>query len=235
MIDIYRTIIPQLPDGVIIYNGNTDPAISYEGTRTAVKAIGYPEMDGGSYRPWFYNHTNTSISFLQMKSILFGTDHLVPHDTVGIQLGGYITNYAVVPSSSLSSRKKECTGGSLSFVTIHGSGHLVPQNRPQASYHMIFKFLQLQKCNCQSSSPLSSTRRRGSALARNDCGKRTKNVDQQSLPYRLSIDCCFLSLSPLLPSNASLLAIHNDTALLQQTINNWTVHAKTSGYVCVRP
>ena len=174
MIDIYRIILPQLPSGAWIYNGNTDPALSYEGTRTAVKAMGYPEIDGGSYRPWFYHHTHTSISFLQSKSILYGTEHLVVSDTVGIQLGGHVTNYAVRPGEP----------PRLSFVTIHGSGHLVPQNRPQSSYHMISKFLQH--------------------------------------------GCC---LSPLLPSNATLSAIRNDTELLLQTINNWTLLAKSSEYV----
>ena len=226
MIDIYRMIIPQLPDGVLIYNGNTDPAISYEGTRTAVKAMGYPEIDGGSYRPWFYHHTNTSIEFLQMKSILFGTDHLVPHDTVGVQLGGYITNYAValVPSvSTVATRRNGCTGGQLSFVTIHGSGHLVPQNRPQSSYHMISKFLQFWN-DGNSTLPLSflSSMTKERPIVERDSGPITH--ENREVP----LGQCFLPLSPLLPSNASLLAIQNDTALLLQAINHWTRLAKRS-------
>jgi serine carboxypeptidase-like clade 1 len=54
MIDFYRKIVPRLKV-VWVYNGDTDPCLSYEGTRTAIKRIGFQELDGGSYRLWFYN------------------------------------------------------------------------------------------------------------------------------------------------------------------------------------
>ena len=123
MIDFYRMIIPSLQSGTIIYNGDTDPCVSYEGTRTAVKRIGIDELDGGSYRPWFYNHTATSIEIIKEKSITFGPN-LVVHDA-GIQFGGEVVSY----------------DNNLSFVTIHGSGHMVPQFRPQAAFHMLSKLV----------------------------------------------------------------------------------------------
>jgi hypothetical protein len=46
MVDIYQDIVPKL-ELTWIYNGNTDPCVSYEGTREAVKQILQPEMDGG--------------------------------------------------------------------------------------------------------------------------------------------------------------------------------------------
>jgi serine carboxypeptidase-like clade I len=123
MIDFYVKIIPHLPSGTWIYNGNTDPCVSYEGTRTAVKRIGYDELDGGSYRPWFYNHTATSVEVLQEKAILFGPNLVLQN--AGIQMGGEVTNYE----------------NGLCFLTIHGSGHMVPQFRPQAAFHFLSKFL----------------------------------------------------------------------------------------------
>ena len=123
MIDFYRMIVPSLASGTIVYNGDTDPCVSYEGTRTAVKRIGMNELDGGSYRPWFYNHTATTMEILQEKSITFGPN-LIVHDA-GIQFGGEVTSYEK----------------NLSFVTVHGSGHMVPQFRPQAAFHMLSKLL----------------------------------------------------------------------------------------------
>jgi serine carboxypeptidase-like clade I len=123
MIDFYRKLAPQLPGGIWIYNGDTDPCVSYEGTRTAVKRIGFAEVDGGGYRPWFYNHTATTMTVLQEKAVMFGPDLLL-QDT-GVQFGGEVVNYEY----------------GLSFLTVHGSGHMVPQFRPQAALHMLYKLL----------------------------------------------------------------------------------------------
>jgi cathepsin A (carboxypeptidase C) len=38
MIDFYRRIAPQLRT-TIVFNGDTDPCVSYEGTRTAIKQV----------------------------------------------------------------------------------------------------------------------------------------------------------------------------------------------------
>jgi hypothetical protein len=107
MIDLYQEIIPSL-DRTWIYNGDTDPCVSYEGTREAVKQILFEEIDGGSYRPWFYNHTATSITVLQEKAILFGPN-LIVQSLENAQFGGEVVNYS----------------NGLSFITFHGSGHMV--------------------------------------------------------------------------------------------------------------
>ena len=122
MIDIYQEIVPQL-DRTWIYNGDTDPCVSYEGTRLAVKQINIDELDGGSYRPWFYNQTAASIDVLAEKSAMFGPN-LVAQD-MGAQFGGEVTDYH----------------SGLKFVTFHGSGHMVPQFRPQAALHFLQRFV----------------------------------------------------------------------------------------------
>lgn len=161
MIDFYRKLAPKLKS-IWIYNGDTDPCVSYEGTRTAVKRIGFPEIDGGGYRPWFYNHTATTISVLQEKAVMFGPDLLL-QDT-GIQFGGEIVNYE----------------HGLAFLTVHGSGHMVPQFRPQAALHMLQKLLAGQ------------------------------------------------DLSPLLPTNATLLTMSDSQFAV--AMDRWTEQAKASPY-----
>lgn len=122
------SIIASVPDShsVVLpvpFSGDTDPCVSYEGTRTAIERVGFAEIDGGGYRPWFYNHTATSIDVLAEKSALFGPDLLV--QSTGAQFGGEVVNYQ----------------HGLSFLTVHGSGHMVPQFRPQASLHIIQKLV----------------------------------------------------------------------------------------------
>ena len=118
MIDFYRDIVPRL-EIAWVYNGDTDPCVSYEGTRTAMKRVGFEEIDGGSYRPWFYNQTETTLEVLAEKAPLFGPNLLVQR--MGAQIGGEVVDYA----------------HGLSFLTVHGSGHMVPQFRPQAALHML--------------------------------------------------------------------------------------------------
>ena len=101
MIDFYRTIVPDL-ERVLVYNGDTDPCVSYEGTRVAVARVGFAERDGGGYRPWFYNHTATTIDVLMEKAVMFGPDLLV--QPTGPQFGGEVVDYE----------------HGLSFLTVHG-------------------------------------------------------------------------------------------------------------------
>jgi cathepsin A (carboxypeptidase C) len=118
MIAFYRDIVPRLKI-TFVYNGDTDPCVSYEGTRTAVKRFGFEELDGGSQRPWFYNMTGAPLEVLATKSPLFGPN--LVSQNMGAQLGGEVISYE----------------SGLSFLTIHGSGHMVPQFRPQAALHML--------------------------------------------------------------------------------------------------
>lgn len=101
MIDIYKEVVPKL-ERTWIYNGDTDPCVSYEGTRLAVKQIGLKELDGGGYRPWFYNQTAALMEVLMDKSALFGPNLVAQN--MGAQFAGEVVNYHE----------------GLAFVTFHG-------------------------------------------------------------------------------------------------------------------
>jgi cathepsin A (carboxypeptidase C) len=123
MIDFYKDIVPRLKIAVI-YNGDSDPCVSYEGTRDCIAQVGFSVLD--AYRPWFFNATGASAAFSATKPLLFD-----PFGTVadaGVQFGGMIVNYA----------------NNLAFMTIHGSGHMVPEFRPRHALHMITKVVQQQ-------------------------------------------------------------------------------------------
>jgi len=126
MIAFYQDIVPRLTT-TWVFNGDTDPCVSYEGTRTAVKRIGFAELDGGGYRPWFYNQSSTTLDVIAAKAPRFGPNLL--SQKMGIQLGGHVVSYR----------------HGLAFVTIHGSGHMAPQFRPQGSLHMIRKLVQAKR------------------------------------------------------------------------------------------
>jgi hypothetical protein len=144
-------------------NGDTDPCVSYEGTVTAVKRIGFEEVDGGGYRPWFYNQAKASLEILAEKAPLFGPNLLA--QPMGAQMGGEVVNYE----------------HGLSFLTVHGSGHMVPQFRPQAALHMLDRLVSFQ------------------------------------------------DLSPLMPSNATLMELSPEE--FSKTMNKWTDEAMSSPYV----
>jgi cathepsin A (carboxypeptidase C) len=122
MIDFYRYIAPKLAT-TIVFNGDTDPCVSYEGTRSAIQKVGFPIIPGGSYRPWFYNKTAAALKTLQEKPNLFGPN-LALRDA-GAQFGGQVVNFE----------------HNLSFVTVHGSGHMVPQFRPQSAERVLNRLL----------------------------------------------------------------------------------------------
>mmetsp|Transcript_60748 Transcript_60748/g.109458 ORF Transcript_60748/g.109458 Transcript_60748/m.109458 type:complete len:549 (-) Transcript_60748:22-1668(-) len=122
MIDFYRTIAPKLKR-TVVFNGDTDPCVSYEGTRIAIEQVGYEQLPGRQYRPWFFKHGAAAASFLKEKPLLFGPDLSLAD--AGYQFGGHVVDYE----------------HNLSFVTIHGSGHMVPQFRPQAAEQLLRKLL----------------------------------------------------------------------------------------------
>lgn len=122
MIDFYRSIAPRL-ERTIVFNGDTDPCVSYEGTRAAIIKVGFAELEGASQRPWFFNASGVSASLLTEKPLLYGPD-LATIDA-GAQFAGHVVDYE----------------NNLSFVTVHGSGHMVPQFRPQAGQLLLKKLL----------------------------------------------------------------------------------------------
>ena len=71
-------------------------------------AIGVPLVDGGDWRPWFYRQTPAPLDLLRDKPPFWGAP-LTHQPLPGAQLGGYVTDYE----------------SNLSFVTVHGSGHMV--------------------------------------------------------------------------------------------------------------
>lgn len=122
MVDFYRDIAPRLRT-TIVYNGDTDPCLSYEGTRAAIQKVGFPVRPGRHYRPWFYDKAAATVETLEEKPGLFGPN-LELHDA-GAQFGGHVVDYE----------------HNLSFVTVHGSGHMVPQFRPQAAERLLSRLL----------------------------------------------------------------------------------------------
>ena len=125
MVDFYKNIAPRLEakgGRTIVFNGDTDPCVSYEGTRAALATV-YPEVAGGAYRPWFYDQSKATYEFLASKPLLFGPN-LALQDA-GAQLGGMVVNYE----------------HNLRFVTVHGSGHMVPQFRPQSAQRLLSNLL----------------------------------------------------------------------------------------------
>jgi cathepsin A (carboxypeptidase C) len=100
-----------------VYNGDTDPCVTYEGTRTAIGQVGFGVVE--PYRPWFFNFTAGSEETLKKKDILFGPS--LSYASAGAQFGGNIVDYE----------------HGLSFATVHGSGHMVPTFRPRAALQLI--------------------------------------------------------------------------------------------------
>lgn len=122
MVNFYRRIAPQLKT-TIVFNGDTDPCVTYEGTRTAIERVNFQVLPGGRYRPWFYNKTAASLETLRAKPALFGTN--LGAREAGPQFGGHVVDYE----------------NGLSFLTVHGAGHMVPQFRPQAAERLLGRLL----------------------------------------------------------------------------------------------
>jgi serine carboxypeptidase-like clade 2 len=96
----YYLYQPLIQSGVriLIYSGDTDGAVPFNGTQKWINNLGLPVEK--PWRSWRINDT---------------------------EVAGYITNY---------------TG--LTFVTVKGTGHMVPQWKPAEAYHMYSKFLKGQ-------------------------------------------------------------------------------------------
>jgi len=122
MVNFYRRIAPRLRT-TIVFNGDVDPCVSYEGTRNAIQSVGFAVKPGMSYRPWFFNKAAVDLATFQEKPGLFGPD-LELRDA-GAQFGGQVVNYE----------------HNLTFATVHGSGHMVPQFRPQAAVRLLSRLL----------------------------------------------------------------------------------------------
>lgn len=120
MVDLYRTLAPRLQT-TWLFNGDTDPCVSYEGTRAAADKVGFAVT--AAYRPWFFNASAATASVLLEKPVLFGPS--LAAQSSGVQYGGSIVNYA----------------HNFAFLTVHGAGHMVPQFRPRAALHLLTKLV----------------------------------------------------------------------------------------------
>ena len=117
MIPFYQKLAGKLRN-IIVFNGDTDPCLQVRGTEAAVDAMGLKMVEGGDWRPWFFQPDATSIQVLEDKSPYWGP--FLSYRSMDPQLGGYVKNFEK----------------NLSFVTVHTSGHMVPQYKPVAALHM---------------------------------------------------------------------------------------------------
>ena len=122
MVPIYNELVGKLRN-VVVFSGDVDPSVQMRGTETAVGGMDADLVDGGSWRPWFHRTVPVDTSVLAEKSPYWGPQLSAFED--GVQLGGYVQDFE----------------GGLSFCTIHGAGHMVPQYRPVAALHLFKRAL----------------------------------------------------------------------------------------------
>ncbi len=80
-------------------------------------------ISGGDWRPWFFEATPVSGQFWEQKPSYWG--ELLASAPLSPPLAGYVKNYQ----------------GNVSFVTVHSSGHMVPQFRPAAALELFRRTL----------------------------------------------------------------------------------------------
>ena len=115
MTAFYADVAPRVSGRVLVFNGDTDPCVSYEGTRDAIEhGVGFDRLEGGTWRPWFYNATADSAAFIEATDILYGP--LLSTIAAGPQLAGLTMDFE----------------HDLSFATVHGSGHMVRRSLVRA-------------------------------------------------------------------------------------------------------
>jgi len=103
---------------IVVFNGDTDPDVQYRGTESCIEFLDLPIAKGGEWRPWFFDASPVSGQFWEQKPSYWG--ELLASAPLSPQLGGYVKNYE----------------GNVSFVTVHTSGHMVPQFRPAAALQL---------------------------------------------------------------------------------------------------
>ena len=122
MVPIYQKLAGNVRN-IVVYNGDTDPSVQMRGTEAAVNSMGFGVVGGGDWRPWFFQPEETSSRLLEEKLPYFGT--FLTYRPLNAQLGGYVKNFHK----------------NVSFVTVHDSGHMVPQYKPVVAFHMFLRGL----------------------------------------------------------------------------------------------
>ena len=124
MLSIYRRLSGKLRN-ILLYNGDVDPSVDQIGSQRAAYAVGLPLSNPGAvWRPWFYNMTGVGDTGL-LKWKFQGWGESLLYSDAGRQLGGYVIDFE----------------NNFTYVTIHGSGHMVPEYKPQAALQMFKTFL----------------------------------------------------------------------------------------------
>jgi len=122
MLPFYEKLVGRLRN-VVVFNGDTDPCLQMRGTEAAVESLGMDKVWGGDWRPWFYTPEPVEMRVLEEKAPYWGQG--LSHKALGPQLAGYVKTYEQ----------------GLSFVTVHQSGHMVPQYKPQVALHLFRSLL----------------------------------------------------------------------------------------------
>jgi len=122
MLPIYKSLV-QSGHSIMLFSGDTDPSVQWRGSELAMRAVGLPEGEGQSWRPWFFREEPAPLDLLRVKAPEWGqTLSAAPRRGDLAVLGGYIENWV--------------SNGTLTFATVRGVGHMVPQFRPQAGLHL---------------------------------------------------------------------------------------------------
>jgi hypothetical protein len=93
------------------------------GTEAAINAMGFKTNQGADWRPWFFQPERAELGVLEEKLPYWGT--FLNYRSLNAQLGGYVKNFEK----------------NVSFVTVHDSGHMVPQYKPIAAFHLFVQGL----------------------------------------------------------------------------------------------
>jgi len=119
-----------------------------EGTREAAKQIMQPELNGGSYRLWFYNQSSTTLDILSKKALSFGSELCAQFGDEDVNYGEgllFATFYGsckckwalIVKSFALDTNPNLLDVVVESFFLCH----MFPWFRPQAALYFIKTFV----------------------------------------------------------------------------------------------
>jgi len=122
MLPIYDSLV-RSGHSVLLYSGDVDPSVHWRGSELSVRGVGLPEGEGQGWRPWFFREEPAPLELLRVKAPEWGQSlSVAPRRGDTAVLGGYIENFVAE--------------GTLTFATVRGVGHMVPQFRPQAALHL---------------------------------------------------------------------------------------------------
>jgi hypothetical protein len=130
LLDVWRKLLaPGSPlRTVLVSSGDVDPVVSLHGTEAAVAQVGFPAGARAARRPWFFNASSTPLSAIGATPAVWGP--LLHAEAAGAQLGGFTVGFAPPAGAP-----------SFSFLSVRGSGHMVPAYAPQKARHILHRAL----------------------------------------------------------------------------------------------